>query len=357
MSQPNIPNISPTVSITREDAINLLLASIAMEELGLAHIINAEGEKIQYALGTLPGLITPASLADILQVNDSVQDTLELAIKKELLLDSKLKQVTQITSSSSTGPTGATGNTGATGTTGATGDTGATGNTGVTGPTGATGDPGVTGPTGPTGNTGATGTTGATGDTGATGNTGVTGPTGATGDPGVTGPTGATGDSGVTGPTGSTGPTGVTGATGPTGPTGATGAGATIQNGLFSVNVTSVANGTAISYSTTFINGTDISHPSNTTFVLATGHIYLVSYTFRATSSLIGNITVTPRFNTVFQSRFSGKSVTGTLDANVSVSGTFLANATAGAITLDFLYNGSATTTLSDGSVSIIEVQ
>ena len=129
MSEPNIPNISPTISITRDDAINLLLASIAMEELGLAHIVNAEGEKLQYALGTIPGLTTPASLEDILHVNDSVQDILELAIKKELLLDSKLKQVSQITSSSATGTTGATGPTGATG---ATGD-GATGATGVTG--------------------------------------------------------------------------------------------------------------------------------------------------------------------------------------------------------------------------------
>ncbi|SFX30094.1 hypothetical protein SAMN04487866_10410, partial [Thermoactinomyces sp. DSM 45891] len=58
MSQANIPNISPNISITREDAVNLLLSSIALEELGLSHIINAEGEKLQYVLGTLPGVST-----------------------------------------------------------------------------------------------------------------------------------------------------------------------------------------------------------------------------------------------------------------------------------------------------------
>lgn len=93
MSQANIPNITPTITISRTDVINLLLASIALEELGLAHIINAEAEKIQYALGTLPGLSPAATLGEILAVNDSVQDMLDLVIKKELLLESKLKQV------------------------------------------------------------------------------------------------------------------------------------------------------------------------------------------------------------------------------------------------------------------------
>ncbi|WP_210471316.1 hypothetical protein [Sporosarcina sp. 6E9] len=93
MSQANIPNITPIISITRSEVINLLLASIALEELGLAHIINAEAEKIQYVLGTLPGLSPAATLAEILAVNESVQDVLDLVIKKELLLESKLKQV------------------------------------------------------------------------------------------------------------------------------------------------------------------------------------------------------------------------------------------------------------------------
>jgi BclB C-terminal domain-containing protein len=186
MSQANIPDISPNITITRDDVINLLLASIAMEELGLAHIINAEGEKLQYALGTLPGLTSPATLEEILLVNGSVQDMLEMAMKKELLLDNKLKQVTQITS-----PIGPTGATGATGDPGSTGATGVTGATGPTGATGATGDPGPTGATGVTGTTGPTGAMGATGDPGPTGATGVTGAAGPTGATGATGTAGS----------------------------------------------------------------------------------------------------------------------------------------------------------------------
>ena len=41
--------------------VNQILSSIAMEELGMSHILNAEGEKLQYILGTLPGLSGPAA--------------------------------------------------------------------------------------------------------------------------------------------------------------------------------------------------------------------------------------------------------------------------------------------------------
>ncbi|GAB2540993.1 hypothetical protein [Gracilibacillus alcaliphilus] len=98
MSQANIPNITPEIAIDRNDVINLLLASIALEELGLAHIINAEGEKIQYVLGTLTDSsdMTNPNLDDLLTINDSVQSTLEVILKKELLLQTKLKNVIEI---------------------------------------------------------------------------------------------------------------------------------------------------------------------------------------------------------------------------------------------------------------------
>ncbi|MGX6580591.1 BclA C-terminal domain-containing protein [Bacillus velezensis] len=142
MSQPNLPNITPVVTLSRDDTINLLLSSIAMEELGMAHILNAEGEKIQYALGAIPGLTgPPSSLADILNLNESVRDTLDSLMKQELLLGSKLDSISNIPTLA--GPTGATGPTGPAG--------------GPAGPTGAIGPAGATGPTGPTGPTGVTG--------------------------------------------------------------------------------------------------------------------------------------------------------------------------------------------------------
>nr|WP_302479012.1 collagen-like protein [Bacillus velezensis] len=142
VSQPNLPNITPVVTLSRDDTINLLLSSIAMEELGMAHILNAEGEKIQYALGTIPGLTgPPSSLADILNLNESVRDTLDSLMKQELLLGSKLDSISNIPTLA--GPTGATGPTGPAG--GPAGPTGAIGPTGATGPTGPTGPTGVTG--------------------------------------------------------------------------------------------------------------------------------------------------------------------------------------------------------------------
>ncbi|MDC3956043.1 hypothetical protein [Polyangium jinanense] len=90
MSQVNIPNFPNLPDFQREDVASLVLISIAMEEMGLSHILNAEGEKIQWVLGTLPGQtptpVTPATVDEILEVNESVRDTLEQVVAKNLLL-------------------------------------------------------------------------------------------------------------------------------------------------------------------------------------------------------------------------------------------------------------------------------
>ena len=108
MSLPSFPVVNPPIE--REDAVNQILSSIAMEELGLSHILNAEGEKLQYILGTLPGLSgPPATVSDVLAANESVRSMLEAKMQGAL------------TASPMQGPTGATGPTGASGPTGATG--------------------------------------------------------------------------------------------------------------------------------------------------------------------------------------------------------------------------------------------
>jgi len=97
MSMPNIPDFNPDINIDRKDAINIIIASIAMEELALAHILNAEGEKIQYVLGTLddkdPGEVT---ICDIMAVNESVRKTMRDVIKTEMLLQFKLEDALEL---------------------------------------------------------------------------------------------------------------------------------------------------------------------------------------------------------------------------------------------------------------------
>ena len=90
MSFPNIPNVVPKVNLKRSDAINLLLASIAFEELGLAHMNNAEAEKIQKVLKT------NCSFEELIALNKNVDKTLQTMIVKEMLLQFKLNSVLEI---------------------------------------------------------------------------------------------------------------------------------------------------------------------------------------------------------------------------------------------------------------------
>jgi len=97
MSFPTIPQITPTISINRIQVVNLLLASIALEEIGLAHIINAEGEKMQAALGTLSGLsATASSFTGLISIDREVRRTLETVLKNQMLLQFKLEEILDI---------------------------------------------------------------------------------------------------------------------------------------------------------------------------------------------------------------------------------------------------------------------
>ena len=277
MSLPTFPPIEPPLS--REGSINEIISSIAAEELSLSHILNAEGEKLQYVLGTLPGLETATALDEVMQVNQSVQETLSSVMEQQMMLTGKLASA--MSAPILPGPTGATGATGATGP--------AEGPVGVTGPTGPTG---ADGPTGPTGAAGPTGTTGPTGATGATGATGPTGAVGATGATGATGSAGANGAVGVAGITGAAGAAGATGPTGASGPTGATGPNLTSTAG-FAANtqgssVLVALGGSPIPLPNAQVLSPDITaNTGNTVFTVATAGTYQISYHVNTTVALL----------------------------------------------------------------------
>lgn len=97
MSFPNIPNITPIISVTREESIVMLLSSIALEEIALSHIMNAEGEKMQYVLGTLSNHQEHAfSVDDLLKVSQSTLRVMKEVVLKEILLQLKLSNVKEL---------------------------------------------------------------------------------------------------------------------------------------------------------------------------------------------------------------------------------------------------------------------
>ena len=96
MSMPNIPDLNPDVSIDRDDALNVILSSIGMEELSMSHIVNAEAEKIQFALGTLEGTAAPLSIEEIMEVNNSANKMLRDVIKNQMLIGMKMEDVVSL---------------------------------------------------------------------------------------------------------------------------------------------------------------------------------------------------------------------------------------------------------------------
>lgn len=97
MSMPNIPNVNPQISVTRDDAVNIILSSIGMEELSLAHILNAEAEKIQFALGTLETAGgEAASMDDILETNKLASKMVRNVIKNQMLLSMKMEDTVDL---------------------------------------------------------------------------------------------------------------------------------------------------------------------------------------------------------------------------------------------------------------------
>lgn len=94
MSMPQIPQNKhrPTIDETIID----LLESIALEEIALSHIINAEAEKIQAFVGKDLDFPTNPTNSDILRFNATVLRLMETLMFKELFLLRKLETVSLI---------------------------------------------------------------------------------------------------------------------------------------------------------------------------------------------------------------------------------------------------------------------
>lgn len=79
-----MPVIRPG-TITREESVADIISSIAAEESGIAHILNAESEKLQ-AIINMPD----ATAQDLLMANRSVKTTVDTVIQLENALKNKL---------------------------------------------------------------------------------------------------------------------------------------------------------------------------------------------------------------------------------------------------------------------------
>lgn len=66
MSQANIPNVTPNITVTKEESIRLLLSSVAMNELAFSHLLNAEAEKLQ-------AFVAYTRESECIQINDFLE--------------------------------------------------------------------------------------------------------------------------------------------------------------------------------------------------------------------------------------------------------------------------------------------
>ena len=89
MSMPSFPKNG--ANMTREQAITMIIASVAMEESALGRIIDAEGDKLRYVLDRCQEAgdcrETPR---EILEVNRSVTRLLDVVAQNQMILQSKL---------------------------------------------------------------------------------------------------------------------------------------------------------------------------------------------------------------------------------------------------------------------------
>ena len=90
MAMPEIPDLKPDIQLDQDEVIKVLLTSLALEELSLAHITNAEAEKLQSVLKN------SSNLDELMEANEAVTKALKTVIKKEILLQDKFENILEL---------------------------------------------------------------------------------------------------------------------------------------------------------------------------------------------------------------------------------------------------------------------
>lgn len=80
-----MPVITPG-TITREESVGDIISSIVAEETAIAHILNAESEKLQAVINN-----PNATTEDLLAINRSVKNAVNTVIRLEMALKAKLE--------------------------------------------------------------------------------------------------------------------------------------------------------------------------------------------------------------------------------------------------------------------------
>lgn len=89
MGLPIFPNLAGPAP--QADIIDRLLETIALEELALAAVVNAEAEKVQTV--ALAGIMGPVAPDELTAINESVAKVLSIVERKEEQLRRKLNRI------------------------------------------------------------------------------------------------------------------------------------------------------------------------------------------------------------------------------------------------------------------------
>lgn len=97
MSLPTIPDINPDIDIKQEDALNLLLDSMASEEKSINKLIEAQRLSVMRVLDDYKRRRNDRqALQDMLAVNESVEANLKNLARLQMLLHYKMNDVREL---------------------------------------------------------------------------------------------------------------------------------------------------------------------------------------------------------------------------------------------------------------------